>query len=133
MSINRQPEASATPRGAAVASAPTGKSRAARRPAGVSAPESTISPALVCQLRVEGERWGDEVLRSVRDQRRRVRGGWPGTVAQARERLWFYVFQGRDASEFAAEQALAVRYLYRIARARWNAAQERELPGEDSE
>ncbi len=120
MSINQQSEGGARRRRAASAGRPP-----------TAVPESELSPTLAGQLKVEGERWGDEVLRDVRSQQRRVRGGWPGTMGQARERLWFYVLRGRESLEFATEQALAARYLYRIARARWNAAQDHDLSDDD--
>jgi hypothetical protein len=76
----------------------------------------------------EGLLWAMETLASIHAQMRAVRGGWPGTVSEARARMAGYVLPALARQGLAgateSERELAARCLYHSARAQWIARQE---------
>ena len=98
--------------------------------------QGRLPAALQRQIRRESARWVEEVRRDILRELREPQGGWPGTVREARERLWLYVLRNSEALPSSTEPTDAVRYFYRTARAGWRAAQEcdvrERLPNEDS-
>jgi hypothetical protein len=76
----------------------------------------------------EGLLWAKETLAKIRAQMRAVRGGWPGTVSEARARVAGYVLPALARQGLAgateSEREQAARSLYHSARAQWIARQE---------
>jgi hypothetical protein len=75
----------------------------------------------------EGLLWAKETLARIHAQMRAVRGGWPGTVSEARARMAGYVLPALARQGLAgateSEREQAARCLYHNARAQWFARQ----------
>lgn len=67
-----------------------------------------------------GEEWALACASALREQRRAVTGGWPGTMSEARARvLATFARTGGGAPSSERLQALS-RAAYGVARTRWN-------------
>jgi hypothetical protein len=76
----------------------------------------------------EGLLWAKETLARIHAQMRAVKGGWPGTVSEARARVLGCVLPALARQGLAgatnSEREQAARWLYHSARAQWIARQE---------
>jgi hypothetical protein len=76
----------------------------------------------------EGLLWATEALAGIHAQMRVARGGWPGTVSEARARVAGYLLPALARQGLAgtteSERERAARCLYHSARAQWIARQE---------
>lgn len=70
----------------------------------------------------EGSAWGDVVARDLSRQNRRLTGGWPGTLTEARFRVARRIFADLGPGFGATQQELeqAARAAYKCARDRWH-------------
>lgn len=74
-----------------------------------------------------GEEWAASCAHALREQRRRVAGGWPGTMTEARARA-LATFARSFGGTPTAETLLAVsRAAYGVARTRWMAVAEPDV------
>ena len=75
----------------------------------------------------EGLLWARETVAGIRAQKRTVKGGWPGTVSEARARMAGYVLPALARQGLAgateSEREQGARCLYHSARAQWIARQ----------
>lgn len=78
----------------------------------------------------EGERWANEIRSRIHGEQRRAAGGWPGTMSEARARLFAHVLpklmQSGAPCVSEKDREEAARCLYRSARAQWMQTQEPE-------
>lgn len=86
---------------------------------------------LKLDTRADGERWAAEVRSQTVADKRRVSGGWPGTMSEARARVARLAAEASrlDAAADAREQA--ARALYESARNWWLLRQERGRDEDD--
>ena len=75
----------------------------------------------------EGLLWAKETVAGFHAQMRAVKGGWPGTVSEARARMAGYVLPALARQGLAgateSEREQGARCLYHSARAQWIARQ----------
>lgn len=82
-----------------------------------------LPPQLVKRANESAERWANRVFTRTREEHRRIAGGWPGTITEARGLVSEEVLP-RAASEHRPEIDLidreeVVRFLYQRARSYW--------------
>jgi len=77
--------------------------------------------------RGDGLLWAKETLATIQAQMRAAKGGWPGTLSEARARIAGYVLPALARQGLAgateSEREQGARSLYHSARAQWIARQ----------
>ena len=74
-----------------------------------------------------GEAWAHEVANTLRAQTRAVVGAWPGTLREARSRVFLGLPAARQPSFDAQALEALSRAVYEAARRRWAAISEPDL------
>ena len=82
------------------------------------------SPAASLAL---GEAWAHEVVNALRAQTRGVVGSWPGTLREARSRVFRGLPAARQPSFDSEALDTIARAVYEAARRRWDAISEPDL------
>lgn len=93
------------------------------RDAASSAPE--LSPELEALARRAGAEWVEQWRRELTADGRSMRGGWPGTLSEARQRASRWL-EGDGLELDAVSQSALMRKVYDVARSIWRAHSERE-------
>lgn len=74
-----------------------------------------------------GEAWAQEVANTLRAQTRGVVGAWPGTLREARSRVFLGLPAARQPTFDSEALEVLSRAVYEAARRRWDAISEPDL------
>jgi hypothetical protein len=89
------------------------------------------NPSLKLDTRADGEQWAAEVRGQIVADNRRVSGGWPGTLSEARARVARLTARLNQLNVAADEREQAARAIYESARSWWLLRQEKGRDEED--